>query len=50
MNKPSAAVHDEESDLVDRICGSDEGAFESLYLAHYDELWRFAYTYVRRAR
>lgn len=47
MNNPSAAVHDEESNLVARIRGSDEGAFESLYLAHHDELWRFAYTYVR---
>jgi RNA polymerase sigma-70 factor (ECF subfamily) len=47
VNKPSAAVHDEESDLVARIRGSDESAFESLYLAHHDELWRFAYSYVR---
>ncbi len=47
MNNPSATVHNEESDLVARIRGSDEGAFESLYLAHHDELWRFAYTYVR---
>jgi RNA polymerase sigma-70 factor, ECF subfamily len=46
LNKPSAAVHDEESDLVARIRGSDEAAFESLYLAHHDELWRFAYSYV----
>jgi RNA polymerase sigma-70 factor (ECF subfamily) len=46
LNKPSAAVHDEESDLVARIRGSDERAFESLYLAHHDELWRFAYSYV----
>lgn len=47
MNKPSIAVHNEEWNLVARIRGSDEKAFESLYLAHHDELWRFAYTYVR---
>ncbi|MDQ6690737.1 MAG: sigma-70 family RNA polymerase sigma factor [Gemmatimonadota bacterium] len=47
MNKPFPAVKDEESDLVARIRGSDEGAFETLYLAHHDELWRFAYSYVR---
>jgi RNA polymerase sigma-70 factor (ECF subfamily) len=47
VNKPSAAVDDEESDLVPRIRRGDESAFESLYLAHHDELWRFAYTYVR---
>jgi RNA polymerase sigma-70 factor (ECF subfamily) len=47
VNKPSAAVHDEESDLVARIRGSDETAFESLYLSHHQELWRFAYSYVR---
>ena len=47
MNKPSVAVHSEEWNLVARIRGSDEKAFESLYLAHHDELWRFAYTYVR---
>lgn len=47
MNKPSIAVHSEEWNLVARIRGSDEKAFESLYLAHHDELWRFAYTYVR---
>jgi RNA polymerase sigma-70 factor, ECF subfamily len=41
------AVHSEEWNLVARIRGSDEKAFESLYLAHHDELWRFAYTYVR---
>ena len=46
VNKPSAAVHDEESNLVARIRGGDEAAFESLYLARHDELWRFAYTYV----
>lgn len=47
MNKPSVAVHSEEWNLLARIRGSDEKAFESLYLAHHDELWRFAYTYVR---
>jgi RNA polymerase sigma-70 factor (ECF subfamily) len=47
VNKPSAAVDGEESDLVPRIRRGDESAFESLYLAHHDELWRFAYTYVR---
>jgi RNA polymerase sigma-70 factor, ECF subfamily len=47
VNKPLVAVHSEEWNLVARIRGSDEKAFESLYLAHHDELWRFAYTYVR---
>jgi RNA polymerase sigma-70 factor (ECF subfamily) len=47
VHKPSAALQDEESNLVARIRGGDEGAFESLYLGHHDELWRFAYTYVR---
>jgi RNA polymerase sigma-70 factor, ECF subfamily len=47
VNKPSLAVPSEEWNLVARIRGSDEKAFESLYLAHHDELWRFAYTYVR---
>jgi RNA polymerase sigma-70 factor (ECF subfamily) len=47
VNKPFPAVHDEESDVVARIRAGDEGAFESLYLAHHDELWRFAYSYVR---
>jgi RNA polymerase sigma-70 factor (ECF subfamily) len=47
LNMPSAAEHDQESNLVARIRRGDEGAFESLYLAHHDELWRFAYTYVR---
>jgi RNA polymerase sigma-70 factor (ECF subfamily) len=45
--KPFPAVTDEEAGLVTRIRGGDEGAFESLYLAHHDELWRFAYSYVR---
>jgi RNA polymerase sigma-70 factor (ECF subfamily) len=44
---PAAAVNDEESSLVVRIRGGDESAFESLYLAHHSELWRFAYSYVR---
>jgi RNA polymerase sigma-70 factor (ECF subfamily) len=47
VNKPSVAVNSEEWNLVARIRGSDEKAFESLYLAHHDELWRFAYTHVR---
>jgi RNA polymerase sigma-70 factor (ECF subfamily) len=47
VNKPFPAVRDGEADLVTRIRGGDEGAFESLYLAHHDELWRFAYSYVR---
>lgn len=47
MNKPSIAVQSEEWNLAARIRGSDEKAFESLYLAHHDELWRFAYTHVR---
>jgi RNA polymerase sigma-70 factor (ECF subfamily) len=47
VHKPAAAVNDVESDLVVRIRGGDEGAFESLYLAHHNELWRFAYSYVR---
>ena len=47
MNKPFPAVKDDESDLVARVRGGDEGAFESLYLAHHNELWRFAYSYVR---
>jgi RNA polymerase sigma-70 factor (ECF subfamily) len=44
---PAAAINDEESSLVVRIRGGDESAFESLYLAHHTELWRFAYSYVR---
>ena len=47
MKTASAAVHDEESNLIARIRRGDESAFESLYLAHHDELWRFAYTHVR---
>lgn len=46
MNKASAPVNDEESDLVPRIRRGDEAAFELLYLAHHDELWRFAYACV----
>lgn len=46
MNK-AVAAHNEEADLVARVRGGDEAAFESLYLAHHDELWRFAYSYVR---
>lgn len=47
VNNPAAALNDGESDLVVRIRGGDEGAFESLYRAHHNELWRFAYSYVR---
>jgi RNA polymerase sigma-70 factor (ECF subfamily) len=47
VNKASVPVDDDESDLVPRIRRGDEAAFELLYLAHHDELWRFAYTYVR---
>ena len=46
MNK-AVAAHNEEANLVARVRGGDEAAFESLYLAHHDELWRFAYSYVR---
>jgi RNA polymerase sigma-70 factor (ECF subfamily) len=46
VNK-AVAAHNEEADLVARVRGGDEAAFESLYVAHHDELWRFAYTYVR---
>jgi RNA polymerase sigma-70 factor (ECF subfamily) len=47
VNKASVAIQYEETNLVARIRGGDETAFESLYLAHHDELWRFAYAYVR---
>jgi RNA polymerase sigma-70 factor (ECF subfamily) len=47
VNKASAPIDDEESNLVSRIRRGDEAAFELLYLAHHDELRRFAYTYVR---
>lgn len=47
MNKASAPLGDDESDLVPRIRRGDEAAFELLYLAHHDELWRFAYAHVR---
>jgi RNA polymerase sigma-70 factor (ECF subfamily) len=40
-------VSHDESDLVARIRAGDEAAFEALYLAHHDGLWRFAYAYVR---
>ena len=46
MNE-AVAAHNEEANLVARVRGGDEAAFESLYLAHHNELWRFAYTYVR---
>src|SRR3979411_1532984 len=38
---------DEDSALVARVRAGDEGAFQALYLAHHDGLWRFAYAYVR---
>jgi RNA polymerase sigma-70 factor (ECF subfamily) len=41
------APPNEESDLVTRIRGGDEAAFQALYLAHHDGLWKFAYAYVR---
>lgn len=47
MNEYSAVTQDEDSNLVPRVRRGDEAAFRSLYLAHHDELWRFAYTYVR---
>jgi RNA polymerase sigma-70 factor (ECF subfamily) len=40
-------VSDEESTLVARIRAGNEPAFQALYLAHHDGLWRFAFTYVR---
>jgi RNA polymerase sigma-70 factor (ECF subfamily) len=43
----AVAAHNEEANLVARVRVGDEAAFESLYLAHHNELWRFAYTYVR---
>jgi RNA polymerase sigma-70 factor (ECF subfamily) len=46
VNK-AVAVQNEEANLVAGVRRGDEEAFESLYLAHHDELWRFAYTYVR---
>jgi RNA polymerase sigma-70 factor (ECF subfamily) len=46
VDKASVAIQHEESNLVARIRNGDETAFESLYLAHHDELWRFAYAYV----
>jgi RNA polymerase sigma-70 factor (ECF subfamily) len=47
VNESFPALRDEESGLVARIRRGDESAFESLYLAHHGELWRFAYSYVR---
>ena len=34
-------------DLVPRIRAGDERAFETVYRAHFDQLWRFAHGYVR---
>ena len=42
-----ASHSDDEATLAARIRAGDETAFKSLYLAHHDGLWRFAYTYVR---
>jgi RNA polymerase sigma-70 factor (ECF subfamily) len=41
------SVPDEEASLVARIRAGDESAFQALYLRHHDDLWRFAYAYVR---
>jgi RNA polymerase sigma-70 factor (ECF subfamily) len=45
--QPFRGLSNDESDLVTRIRGGDEAAFQALYLAHHDALWKFAYTYVR---
>lgn len=36
-----------EEQLIARVRAGDEQAFEALYLAHHEALWRFAYGYVR---
>jgi RNA polymerase sigma-70 factor (ECF subfamily) len=36
-----------EEQLIARVRAGDEQAFEVLYLAHHEALWRFAYGYVR---
>lgn len=35
--------------LLARARAGDSAAFDALYLAHYDQLWRFAYRHVRSA-
>jgi RNA polymerase sigma-70 factor (ECF subfamily) len=45
--EPLLSVSNDEPDLVARIRAGDETAFQALYLAHHDGLWRFAYAYVR---
>src|SRR5579872_874566 len=35
--------------LLARACAGDSAAFDALYRAHYDLLWRFAYRHVRQA-
>lgn len=46
MFESFASVPSDEEDLIARVRTGDEGAFEALYLAHHDGLWRFAYGYV----
>lgn len=36
-----------EEQLIARVRAGDERAFEAIYLAHHQALWRFAYGYVR---
>jgi RNA polymerase sigma-70 factor (ECF subfamily) len=36
-----------DEQLVARVRAGDEAAFEALYVAHHEALWRFAYGYVR---
>jgi RNA polymerase sigma-70 factor (ECF subfamily) len=45
--QPLIGPSKDESDLVARIRRGDEAAFQTLYLAHHDGLWKFAYAYVR---
>ena len=47
MIEPVVGARDDDSELVARIRAGDESAFESLYLAHHEGLWRFAYSHVR---
>ncbi len=47
---PVSASHSDptgEEQLVARVRAGDEKAFEAMYLAHHQALWRFAYGYVR---
>ena len=46
MLEPLPSLPSNEEDLIARIRAGDEGAFETLYLAHHESLWRFAYSYV----